>query len=139
MGLKKFSVFVMMMAILSAIPSCSEADHRPEYQFQDTVNAVLAEYDLEPVEVIFRDLDNMVGVVECLPTNNQCDIVFDPCVFRLSYRLQQNIAVHEAAHYVNAQISLMYDHGRQWRQIVRGAGQWAYVEYPSRKTLACRD
>lgn len=121
MGFRKMAALSTMLAVIFSAPGC--AAETEEYHFQDVVNEVVTSYGLDPVEIQFADLDgHRLGMVECTVNSNQCTVSFDYCVLDLDEYMQNNIAVHEAAHYVNAKINRLYDHGRQWERLVRENG-----------------
>ena len=139
MGFRKMAALSTMLAVIFSAPGCaSEAD---QYPFEDVVNEVITSYGLDPVEVQFADLDGYrLGMVECMiigDHTNECTVSFDYCVFELEEYIQQNIAVHEAAHYVNAQINRRYDHGGLWQRLVRENGQRPIEVYEHWATEEC--
>lgn len=136
MGLNKSLSLLAMLVVISIIPGCAAGEDT--VFFDDTVNDVITSYGLDPVEVQFVNLDNnRIGEVRCSVGTNRCDVYFDYCALDLSPRIQRNLAVHEATHYVNAQINQLYDHGSQWQHLMRAHDEIPIVSYNHIQTRQC--
>lgn len=136
MGFRKMVLLTVMLSAIFSAPGCTQETET--YHFHDVVNEVVTSYGLDPVEIQFDNLQsNRLGVVECTVRTNECTISFDHCIMELEERYQRNIAVHEAAHYVNAQLNRKYDHGRQWQRLVRAHGERPIEIYRHSVTEEC--
>jgi len=94
------------------------------------VETFIAPYNLQPVNIRFgTDIpENAMGATKCGAVSNTCEIVLHPCILNVNPHDAKNLVAHEAAHYVNAQINRIYDHGIEWKNLMRDQG-WRPQEF----------
>jgi len=99
-------------------------------EFVAIVTTFISAHNIDDVKVRFDETglpERAMAALVC--TDNECVIQVDPCVLKLPKRVSRNLAAHEAAHYVNATLNGLYDHGREWANLMREQGWKPIKEY----------
>ena len=136
MKLLKSLILSATLAVILCIPGAASSDSRVE--FEATVNEIAMSYGLDPVQVTFGRLGiDHLALMRCRISTGHCEIIVDNCVTRLRASMKYSVAVHEAAHYVNARINGLYDHGPEWQAIVEDIGAEVYVGWPEDIVRQC--
>jgi hypothetical protein len=138
------TLLIATMVALSGTSTPTTADSSDFMRFEQEVNSINAEmmraYGYDPVRIVFVDdltsvSDSTLAATRC--QHGECYIEFRYCVAGIRDMTRPTIIAHEIAHVINAYENRIYDHGREWAEIVSDAGYTVMPDYMHRITRAC--
>lgn len=104
---------------------CGETEPMSEHEFRAIVNSVVLDHNTPIPRVSFEEgeirfQETSLAETHCDPSGRSCSIIVQRCA--LSNRSIEELAVHEAAHVINAYQNQRFDHGREWSSIMHQEG-----------------
>lgn len=144
MSFIKTTILSGMLILTSMLSGCSEASSEqlsPQDHIESIVNNVSEYYGVTPPAIeydqVLDDTGDTLGHMQCRLDGSDCVLRFRYCVLEMAPYWRANLAAHEAAHYVNGIVNSTYDHGREWKSILRDTGWRVYETYPDKNTDPC--
>lgn len=112
----------------------------PRVELENIIHEMVSNYDIDQPDITYHRRIPGYGFETFAVTRchlGECTIQLRTCVERLEYGIAEHVVAHEAAHYINAMVNQVYDHGDEWGDILI-ENNWPVIEnYDERLTTRC--